>query len=111
MPMVSIYEKKSTLRLPYRATCPVIIVGPGTGLALFRGFIENRCVTKKKDGEYMLLLNNYLFLKGAYCRNYIERIELSVGGINCFLGCMLEGIPNFCMCIEYNPLYPNTSMP
>ena len=50
-PVVPIYVRKSTLRLPYRSTCPVIMVGPGTGLAPFRGFIEDRCVTKKKDGE------------------------------------------------------------
>ena len=58
-PVVPIYVRKSTLRLPYHSTCPVIMVGPGTGLAPFRGFIEDRCVTKKKDGEGMLL-NCYL---------------------------------------------------
>ena len=57
-PVVPIYVRKSTLRLPYRSTCPVIMVGPGTGLAPFRGFIEDRCVSKKKDGEciYQIML-------------------------------------------------------
>ena len=49
-PLVPIYVRKSTLRLPYCSTCPVIMVGPGTGLAPFRGFIEDRCMTKR-DGK------------------------------------------------------------
>lgn len=51
VPLVPIYVRKSTLRLPYRSTCPVIMVGPGTGLAPFRGFIEDRCMTKKNGKD------------------------------------------------------------
>ena len=60
-PVVPIYVRKSTLRLPYRSTCPVIMVGPGTGLTPFRGFIEDRCVIKKKDGEDLTI--NYFKTK------------------------------------------------
>ena len=62
-----IYVRKSTLRLPYRSTCPVIMVGPGTGLAPFRGFIEDRCMTKK-DGECVNVLYSSECLDQAHCK-------------------------------------------
>ena len=49
-PTVPIYVRKSTLRLPFKANVPVIMVGPGTGLAPFRGFIQDRGVVKN-DGQ------------------------------------------------------------
>ena len=42
-----IYVRHSSLRLPYHSTKPVIMVGPGTGLAPFRGFIQERAATKQ----------------------------------------------------------------
>lgn len=42
--------RHSSLRLPYHASKPVIMVGPGTGLAPFRGFIQDRA-TIKQAGE------------------------------------------------------------
>ena len=42
-----IYVRHSSLRLPYHSTKPVIMVGPGTGLAPFRSFIQERAATKQ----------------------------------------------------------------
>merc|ERR1719447_1830949 len=71
---VPIYVRRSQFRLPNRPQTPVIMVGPGTGLAPFRGFIQERAWQKsqgKPVGPTVLYFG---------CRNkeqdYIYREEL-----------------------------------
>ncbi|CAB4055578.1 POR [Lepeophtheirus salmonis] len=71
---VPIFVRRSQFRLPNRHTVPVIMIGPGTGLAPFRGFIQERSWHKSKGkpiGETHLYFG---------CRNkekdYIYREEL-----------------------------------
>ncbi|CAF0881398.1 unnamed protein product [Adineta steineri] len=61
-----IYIRKSTFRLPFKFQTPIIMIGPGTGLAPFRGFIQERHHYKtqgKPIGETILYYG---------CRNHAE---------------------------------------
>ncbi|XP_035136173.2 NADPH--cytochrome P450 reductase isoform X1 [Callithrix jacchus] len=49
--LVPMFVRKSQFRLPFKATTPVIMVGPGTGVAPFMGFIQERAWLQQQGKE------------------------------------------------------------
>ena len=55
VPRVPIFVRKTQFRLPFKSVTPVIMIGPGTGLAPFRGFIQDRH-SQKQSGQYLTII-------------------------------------------------------
>ncbi|XP_017598453.1 PREDICTED: NADPH--cytochrome P450 reductase [Corvus brachyrhynchos] len=49
--LVPMYVRKSQFRLPFKPSTPVIMIGPGTGIAPFIGFIQERAWMKQQGEE------------------------------------------------------------
>lgn len=51
---VPLWVRKGTLKFPVEPGAPVVMVGPGTGVAVFRAAIQER-VAQGKTGEVAVL--------------------------------------------------------
>eukprot|EP01135_Chromosphaera_perkinsii_P009412 Nk52_evm88s1737 gene=Nk52_evmTU88s1737 len=75
-----VYIRKSTFRLPKSASKPVVMIGPGTGLAPFRGFIQERALEREELAQLNDLESYGETILYFGCRNreedYLYREEL-----------------------------------
>ncbi|KAL2095280.1 hypothetical protein ACEWY4_009999 [Coilia grayii] len=49
--LVPLYVRKSQFRLPFKASTPVVMIGPGTGIAPFMGFLQERAWQKEQGKD------------------------------------------------------------
>ena len=87
---VPVFVRKATFKLPKDAKAPVILIGPGTGYAPFRGFLQEReyLLKSKKDelGECMLFFgcrkeeHDYIYrdeMEKALSENVISSLNVA----------------------------------
>lgn len=82
---VKIYLKPSRFRLPEDASRPVIMVGPGTGIAPFKAFLEYRKAIQASGPNWLFFggrhrENDFLlkdFLESLQKENYLTRLDLA----------------------------------
>lgn len=56
---VRVFVQPSKFRLPENPQTPVIMIGPGTGIAPFRAFLEERAVAEEKGPMWLFFGNQY----------------------------------------------------
>lgn len=72
--LLPVFIRKSTFRMPQDPTKPLVMVGPGTGLAPFRGFIQER--VERARGGVKLGPAHLFFGCREPEKDYIYREEL-----------------------------------
>ncbi|WP_035446717.1 diflavin oxidoreductase [Asaia prunellae] len=67
-------QKTGHFRLPPDGTTPVIMIGPGTGIAPFRGFLQHRAALSATGGAWLFFGERHA-LSGFYFREELETLH------------------------------------
>lgn len=78
IPKVPVFQRKSlSFKLPTSTDTPIIMIGPGTGVAPFIGFLQHRDLQQKATGMVSQLSEAWLFFGCRHKeRDYLYRQEL-----------------------------------
>uniref|UniRef100_A0A8C1YU20 NADPH--hemoprotein reductase n=1 Tax=Cyprinus carpio TaxID=7962 RepID=A0A8C1YU20_CYPCA len=114
---VPMYIRKSQFRLPFKSSNPVIMIGPGTGIAPFMGFVQERgwlkeqgkdvgetvlyygCRYKNEDFLYQEELEEFektgvlTALNVAFSRDQAEKVALMLGYVYSLLWPTVKNTP------------------
>lgn len=75
-PMISLYHKESPhFRLPASSyNAPLIMIGPGTGVAPFRGFLQER-IAKRACSKNWLFFGERNYAHDFYYKDYFQKLQ------------------------------------
>lgn len=75
--LIPIWTKKGTLKLPTDINLPLILVGPGTGVAPFRSIIQDE-FAKKSGRQIYLIFGNRSQSKDFYFKDEWEKLNVKL---------------------------------
>ncbi|KAG5678793.1 hypothetical protein PVAND_008428 [Polypedilum vanderplanki] len=73
---VRISIKKGTFKFPKEISTPLIMIGPGTGLAIFRGIIQDYVSKSESSNDKLVLFFGCRYMdKDFHCRDELKKLE------------------------------------
>jgi sulfite reductase (NADPH) flavoprotein alpha-component len=71
-------QPNKNFRLPASGETPVIMVGPGTGIAPFRSFVEHRAATGAKGGNWLFMGDQHYLYDFLYQLEWQDHLKSGV---------------------------------
>ncbi|TVY69339.1 NADPH--cytochrome P450 reductase [Fusarium oxysporum f. sp. cubense] len=81
---IPVHIRRSKFRLPSSPSTPIIMIGPGTGVAPFRGFIRERAKQVREGqtvGQTLLFFGCRKSNEDFICKEELEDLQHQMGGV------------------------------